>query len=70
MRADNTKANDSKFRSLEKILIRLDKTVFSGNCFSTVLSLDFTSKESNISPIKNNKELKELMITYIKDRIE
>jgi hypothetical protein len=42
----------------------------SGTCLATILSLDFNSKESHIPPMKNNKELKELFISFVKDRIE
>ena len=68
IKSDCTKYNmtDTNFKTLEKILIRLDKTVISGTCLQGVLQQNWDmnfnpnikeAKNSAVPAIKSNKEL-------------
>ncbi|CAD8128339.1 unnamed protein product [Paramecium sonneborni] len=81
VKPDPTKFNSNaqNVKQLEKIMIRLDKTVLSGNCLQSVLAQNWdqnvhekTGKEknANIPAIKNNKDFFNLLNTYLKERYE
>lgn len=71
---------EEKMRAFEKILVRVDKTVLTGNCFKICLGQNFNVhnititlsnlKEKATYQIKDNKELMGLFSNFIKNRLQ
>lgn len=78
VRSEPSKYNttEEKIKAFEKILVRVDKTVLTGNCFKICLGQNFNVKSITITlsnlkekttyMIKDNKELLSLFQTYIR----
>lgn len=59
----------SQAKSLERFAGKLDGSLLSGNCFRIVLEMPydkfFENTKSDLGTIKNNKELKEFLETFL-----
>lgn len=85
VRSEPSKYNttDEKIKAFEKILVRIDKTILTGNCFKICLGQNFNVKditialassnafkEKNTYLIKDNKELLSNFTHYIKTQLQ
>lgn len=81
VRSEPAKYNvsEAQIKAFERILVRIDKTILSGNCFRTCLAQNFDIAQNNPTPVasgkkakpdqnsmKNNKELFNFFTNYIK----
>jgi len=71
VRSEPAKYNttEEKIKAFEKILVKIDKTVLTGNCFKICLGQNFNVKNVTIT-ITNSKALKEKTTYFIKDNKE
>ena len=85
VRSEPAKYNttEEKMKAFEKILVRIDKTILTGNCFKICLGQNFNVKNVTITLtssnalkekttylIKDNKELMNLFTNYIKSSLQ
>lgn len=67
-----------KVKSFERILKRMDKTILTGRCLKICLAQNFDVKDVTLDAkkgkgsglIKDNKELKEAFLAYIKTNLQ
>lgn len=84
VRSEPAKYNttEEKIKAFEKILVKVDKTVLTGNCFKICLGQNFNVKNVTIDVsstnlkenktyfIKDNKELMNVFANYIKSNLQ